>query len=333
MTSRVTHRKLGLAVLCVLLVLVTWLRLLVYRPAAGGLTFSWPAEDVILGLRMTSVAIAITVGVALATSGLLLQTLLRNALASPFILGISGGAALGVMTAKYLAEVLHVTSVVWAPEGLAALVGAVVTLLIVYVLGQKRGWIDPLSLVLVGVVVASMCGALIMFLQHLSPDGLRSDLVSWMMGAIRQGVDQRVVVAAASLVGSMTICTVFLGRAMDVATLSEDEARTVGLRLGPLRLTMFAFAGALAAIAVALAGPIGFVGLIAPHAARLVVGSRHTILVIGAACMGATLLVGGDLASQLLRVQGGRMPVGIFTALIGGPTFIWLLRRGRFRVQ
>ncbi len=120
-----------------------------------------------------------------------------------------------------------------------------------------------------------------------------------------------------------------MGRAMDVATLGDDEARSVGLSLGPLRAWMFLLAGALTAGAVALCGPIGFVGLIAPHAARLVLGPHHTPLVIGAALAGVILVVGADVARQAIDLGTGRMPIGVFTALIGGPAFIWLLRTGR----
>jgi iron complex transport system permease protein len=123
-----------------------------------------------------------------------------------------------------------------------------------------------------------------------------------------------------------------MGRAMDAATLGDDEARSIGLAIGPLRLSLFFLAGALTSVAVALAGPIGFVGLIAPHAARLVLGPRHAALVVGAALVGVTLLVAGDVVSQIIAVSGGRMPVGVFTALIGGPAFIWLLRSGKGQV-
>ncbi|MHC4141211.1 MAG: iron chelate uptake ABC transporter family permease subunit [Planctomycetota bacterium] len=120
-----------------------------------------------------------------------------------------------------------------------------------------------------------------------------------------------------------------MGRAMDAATLGDDEARSVGLALGRLRLWMFALAGALTAGAVALCGPIAFVGLIAPHATRLVLGPRHGRLVLGSALVGVALVVGADVSRQAIDLGGGRMPIGVFTALIGGPAFIWLLRSGR----
>ena len=120
-----------------------------------------------------------------------------------------------------------------------------------------------------------------------------------------------------------------MGRAMDAATLGDDEARSVGLAIGRLRLVMFVLAGALTAVTVALAGPIGFVGLIAPHAARLILGPHHGMLIVGAALCGVVLVVGSDVARQAIDFGAGRMPIGIFTAVIGGPAFIYLLLTGK----
>ena len=122
---------------------------------------------------------------------------------------------------------------------------------------------------------------------------------------------------------------VSMGRSMDAATLADDEAHSVGLAIGRQRLAMFVLAGILAAVAVAVVGPIGFVGLIAPHVARLILGPRHGLLALGAALCGVVLLVGADVARQALDLGAGRMPPGIFTAIIGGPMFIWLLLTGR----
>ncbi len=323
---RLSLGQIGSLVLLVASVMiVAALRMLIYRDTDGELTFSW-ADANIAALRWTSVSVAAIVGAALAVSGVLLQALLRNPLASPFILGISSGAGLGVMAAIYLAhpEVLRTGSAA-AP----ALLGGMLTLGIVYLLGQRRGLLDPLSVVLVGVVVSAICGALIMFLQHMVPQGLRGDLPTWMMGHIRQGISAGTLLVVGGMVMLGIVVAAFLGRAMDAATLGDDEARTVGLAIGRLRLGLFLLAGALTALAVAIAGPIAFVGLIAPHAARLLLGPRHTILVIGATLVGISLLIGSDVASQAINVGGGRMPAGVFTALIGGPTFIWLLRSGK----
>jgi iron complex transport system permease protein len=210
-----------------------------------------------------------------------------------------------------------------------AVLGALAALAVVYALGQRRGWLDPISLVLVGVIVSAICGAGIMFFQHLVDTGLRSQFTLWLMGSIPEAVSMPVLTVAGVIAGVGLVVGVMLGRAMDAATLGDDEARTVGLSIGGLRLAIFVLAGVLAAATVALAGPIGFVGLVAPHAARLVLGPQHAILVIGAALCGIALVVGADVARQSLDIGAGRMPVGIFTALLGGPAFIWLLLSGR----
>ena len=197
-------------------------------------------------------------------------------------------------------------------------------------ISQRRGWLDPISLILVGVIVSSICGALIMFFHHLMPTGLlQGQMIRWMMGRIPEHVSGTTLVAAGVIAAAATVVGVVMGPAMDAATLGDDEARSVGLAVGPLRVCMFLLAGALTAGAVALCGPIGFVGLIAPHVARLILGPRHGVLVVGAAFAGVALVVGADAARQAIDLGSGRMPIGVFTALVGGPAFIWLLRTGR----
>ncbi len=327
MNSTTRRHLRGLTILTVLAAVAAVLRILVDRdPHDGVISLAWPQPEY-AWVRWTALAVGATVGSGLATSGVLLQALLRNPLASPFILGITAGAGLGVMTAMYIG---HVTGVgVSSSSVLPALAGALAVMGVVYSLGQRRGWLDPVSLVLVGVIVSAICGALIMLLQHLVPAGLHGEITRWMMGRIPENTPT----ASLVLVGGLSVAGVAIGtamgRAMDAATLGDDEARSVGLALGPLRVWMFLLAGALTAGAVALCGPIGFVGLIAPHAARLVLGPHHTSLVLGAALAGIILVVGADVARQTIDLGAGRMPIGVFTALIGGPAFIWLLRTGR----
>ena len=323
-----TSRQItGLACLLLLAGGICLLRMLITR-IDGSVSFAWP-ESSVAGFRATAMTVGVVVGCALAVSGVLLQALLRNPLAEPFILGISSGAGLGVMIAMYIAYRVYGAQATGGSPLTPAVLGALVTLAVVYALGQRRGWLDPVSLVLVGVIVSAICGAGIMFFQHLVDTGLRSQFTLWLMGSIPEAVSMPVLTAAAVIAAVGVVLAVLLGRAMDAATLGDDEARSVGLSIGGLRLAVFVLAGVLAAATVALAGPIGFVGLVAPHAARLVLGPRHGSLVLGAALCGIALVVGADVARQSLDVGAGRMPVGIFTALLGGPAFIWLLLSGR----
>ncbi|MCH6551219.1 MAG: iron ABC transporter permease [Planctomycetes bacterium] len=321
------RQGVGLLVLLALSLVAVALRVLIDRHPQGAVSLAWPDPSYAI-FRWTAVAVAAIVGSSLAVSGVMLQALLRNPLASPFIMGISAGAGLGVMVAIYVGHVTG-SAVGYGAHMGPAILGGVVALGVVYGLGQRRGWLDPISLLLVGVIVSTICGALIMFVQHLVPAGLRGDLTTWMMGHIRERVDAATLIGAGALSVVGVAVAMILGRAMDAATLGDDEARSVGLALGPLRIGLFLLASALTAVTVALAGPIGFVGLVAPHAARLILGPKHTVLVLGAALVGVVLVVGSDTARQALDFGGGRMPIGIFTALIGGPAFIWLLRSSR----
>ncbi len=326
LTSR---QWIGLAMMIAIAISVAVLRLMIYRdPSTATVEFAWPTQD-IARYRWTPLGIGIIVGASLSISGVLLQALLRNPLAEPFILGISSGAGLGVMAAMYAAYAIPSLSMHGGLRTIAAILGALTALLVVYLLGRRRGWLDPISLVLVGVIISSICGAGIMFFQHLVPTGLSGEFTLWLMGHVPLAATGSTLWFAGALAVSGLLIGMWLGRAMDAATLGDDETRSLGVSIGRLRAGMFILAGALTAATVALAGPIGFVGLIAPHAARLVLGPRHRLLVLGAALAGIVLVVGSDVARQSIDLGAGRMPIGVFTALLGGPAFIWLLLSGR----
>lgn len=324
-----TGRQLAtFAVLLLAVVLICVLRLTLDRDPGGGLGLAWP-DPAYARYRWIPMANALIAGTALAVSGMLLQALLRNPLASPFILGVSSGAGLGVMAAMYLAYVAGSAAPQVAGSTLPAIFGALVTLAMVYALGQRRGLIDPVSLILVGVVVATICNAGIMFFQHLVPTGLRGEFTAWLMGHIPENTPTSGLLLTGGIAAAGLVAAAAMGRSLDAATLGDDEARSVGLAIGMQRVVSFALAGVLAAAAVTVVGPIGFVGLIAPHLARLLLGPRHTPLAVGAALCGMAVMVGADTARQAIDLGGGRMPPGVFTALVGGPFFIWLLMKGR----
>jgi iron complex transport system permease protein len=196
----------------------------------------------------------------------------------------------------------------------------------VLLLGQRRGLIEPVSLILVGVVVAVLAGAGVALVQHLLPGQGWSVAARWTLGSLSDDAPRWLV----AVVGTVTLLAIgaaaWLGPAMDCASLGEDEARSVGLPLARLRLILFAIAGGLTAGSVLLAGPIGFVGLVCPHAVRLLAGPSHRELVVGSALAGAALVVGADTLVRVADLGAGRMPIGILTALVGGPTFLWMLR-------
>ena len=317
-----TRGLVGAIFLATLLVGLCALRLLLQRELDGTLTLATPAAE-FAQYRLVPMIAAVIAGSALGISGLSLQVLLRNPLASPWILGLSSGAGLGVMAVLYASHVRGEAIAVGETAG--ALVGAVGALSVVYVLSRRRGGIDPISMVLVGVVVSVMCGAGIMLLQHLVPTGLRGEFATWMMGQLPESVPTWQLGACGAVALGGCFLAMLWGPSMDAACLSEDEARSVGLDVAQLRRRLFLLSSVLAAIAVILAGPIAFVGLIAPHAASLVCGVHHRGRAVATAMLGAILLVAADDLRQGLDLGGGRMPVGILTSLAGGVVFLGLL--------
>lgn len=322
MKSASLVRIIGVAIVVIALVV---LRL------ALGHTLGWPDDRIIWRLRLTSAAAALVVGICLAQSGVYLQTLLRNPLASPYILGLATGAGVGVAIVQVIAGMNAVSSPWWL-ENSAALLGALGVVALVYSLGRRRGWIDPTMLLLVGVMISVIAGALLMGLQFtLGRDA--DQLIRWMMGRIAPETSPPALITAAIIAALGLTFGLLRGRALDVATLSDDEAMTSGLNLPALRAQLFIVASALAATSVVLAGPIGFVGLVAPHLARLIAGPSHRAWIIMSSLLGAALLLGADSAVQLIPhlpfipQPRGLWPVGMLTSLIGGPVFLILLRR------
>ncbi len=303
---------LGLALLCVARLMM-------------GSTFGWP-DSTVLDFRAHRLLTAVSAGVALAVAGALLQALLRNPLASPYIIGVSSGAALGVVIAITGAGAV----LGWGGRSACAFLTAMLTLSVLYLLSQRRGWIDPLGLLLVGVILNAINGAIIMLVQTLIPANLGKSLLLWMFGALNENLSWPWLWILASVILVVSMVAVMMGRSIDLATFPDSEAQALGLHLGRMRLMLFALAGLLTAVAVQLVGPLGFVGLIGPHAVRLILGPRHTPLLIGSALAGAALVVAGDLAVKLiyhLTQQRALLPVGVLMAIIGGPIFLVMLRR------
>jgi iron complex transport system permease protein len=313
-----------LAAMLLLLAAAVALRFVVGDPRGG---LHWPENADFWRLRGDRVWAGAIVGTALAVGGVLLQSLLRNPLASPDLIGPGAGAGLGVMIAVYLGHAAQGSAMVsTAVLAGPALLGSLGALAVVYLLAQRRGFVEPVSLVLVGVMASIICGALTMLISRLLPPDAAKVGGLWMFGAISDEVRRPTLWGATAVAGIALAFGAWAGPAMDAAAMSEDEARSVGVAIGPLRLAMFLFAGILAAAAVVLAGPIGFVGLVCPHVFRLLAGPSHRALVLGAALAGASLVVGADAAVKAVEIGTGRLPIGILTTLIGGPIFLLLLR-------
>lgn len=318
---------LWLVILLLALMGLSFLRLFI------GANLGWPTgnfSEVFLQLRALRATEAICVGAALATGGVALQVLLRNPLAEPYILGLSSGAAVGVMAQMLLGYQLGLTIQAGGLSNhLGALVGALVSLIIVYMIAQKKGVIDPLGLLLVGVILSSINGSIIMLINYLPGQaGLREDLARWMMGYLHESLPSQTVYIICIITGIGIAILWTLANEMDAATFDSEEAHSLGVRLKRMRMILFVISGVLASGAVVLAGPIAFVGLVCPHVARLLVGPSHKLVIPASALCGAILILIADSFSTWIDIltHRGRLPIGIFTAIIGGISFLWLLR-------
>jgi len=297
------------------------------RLLAGPDGLGFPAGSEIWRLRLLRVGSAATVGAALAASGAMLQALLRNPLAAPSVLGLTTGAGLGVSIAVYVSALSTGAIALAQTPFVAASVGALGALALVYALAQRRGELEPITLILVGVIVSAIASAATMFIQHLMPDAGLALASRWLLGAISDDIRPMALFFVAMLTMVGVALGALLGPHMDAATLSDDEAQSLGVPLGALRVTLFLTAGLLAAGATAIAGPIAFVGLVCPHIVRLGAGPAHRPLVPLSAVAGATVILLADTLVRLIDFGAGRMPIGVLTALVGGPVFLVLLKR------
>jgi iron complex transport system permease protein len=275
------------------------------------------ARTVITGVRLPRVLAAFGVGSLLALAGVLLQALFRNPLADPYVLGVSGGAAIGALLA------MMVGGAVFSVHS-AAVIGALGAVAIVYFLARSGG--TP-RLLLTGVVLASACGAVISVLLALADSTRVRGMVFWLAGDLEWAFSPWTSALAA--VGAVIVATL-IGRPLNVLAAGELRARSVGLELEVWRSLLFFTCALLTAIAVVSAGTIGFVGLITPHAVRLTFRtSDHRVVAPASAMLGGTLLAIADLVARTIA-SPRQLPVGAIMALVGAPLFMVLLR-GRQR--
>jgi iron complex transport system permease protein len=286
----------------------------------GGIT---DQEDaVIWSIRLPRLLLATLVGAGLATAGALLQGVFRNPLSEPSVIGVSSGAAVGAVAAivfglgQYGAGVLP----------LAAFVGAGLATAAVYVCGRA----DTVTLVLSGVAVNVLASAATGVLTYLADDQQLRDIVFWTLGSAGSAT-WPVVGSAVIPIGAAVLAAPLLARQLDVLALGEREAGHVGVDVTRLRLMAVTLAALATGGAVATAGMVGFVGLMAPHLVRLVVGPAHRALLVLSAMGGAVLVLVADLFARTIAAPR-ELPLGVVTALIGGPYLLWLLRRSRAEV-
>lgn len=294
------------------------------RLALGPSGLAFPDAPIIWEIRATRVWDGALVGASLGVAGVLLQSLLRNPLASPDLMGLSAGAGLGVTLAALVAG----GAVGVAASSIPALAGSLGVLALVWVFSQRKGLIDPVTMILVGVIVSVILGSLTMLVASRMPD--RGFAASrWMLGALREDLSVPELLGATLVFAAWFAHALASAKSADACALSEDEARSVGVRLGRVRFGQLLGAGVLTTLSIVLAGPIGFVGLVAPHVVRLLAGPKHATLIPGSACVGIAMVVGADCVSRASPNDAGLVPIGVLTSLIGGPVFLVLLMRER----
>ncbi|MGN8246658.1 FecCD family ABC transporter permease [Cellulomonas soli] len=280
-------------------------------------------EAALWTIRFPRVAMALLVGAALATAGALMQGVFGNPLAEPGVVGVSSGAAVGacaviVTGASFLGP--------WT-VAVAAFVCGLITTLLVYATARDGGRTEVVTLVLTGVAVNAVAGALLGLLTFLGDTQAREQIVFWQLGSLNGTRWPYVAVVApvvlVGLVGAMVVA-----RRLDLLALGERAARHLGVDVERLRLGTVVLVALLTAVAVAFVGIIAFVGLVVPHLVRMAVGPGHRVLVPASALGGAVLLVGADLVART-AVPYADLPIGMLTAVVGGPFFFWLIRRTR----
>ena len=267
-------------------------------------------------------------GFGLALCGVVLQGVLRNPLASPYVLGISSGAAVGAFTVIRLKLTFGTGLLALAPLPVGALVGALAAAGLVYAIASARQ-LAAETLILAGVAVALFGGAIISVLHYLADQIDLREMILWSLGSLEVVGMQRVALTGSLvLTGSLILFSV--ARRLDVASLDDDSAR--GLGVDPVRVRQLAFVGAsiITAGVVAFAGPIGFVVLVVPHAVRPFTGPDPRVLLPCAACVGAAFLVGCDVVARTI-IYPTSLPINVITSAIGCPAFVWILVRGSDR--
>ena len=278
------------------------------------------SSDIVRSLRLPRAVLALLVGGALGLAGASLQALVRNPLADPFLLGLSGGAGLGAV----LAIALHVTGP-WALP-LAAFVGALAAMALVYRLGLVGGAaLDPRVLILAGVAVGAFASAVTTAIVSLSEAAQLRNTFLWLWGGL-SGASWDTVLVVCVYFPLPVAVLLAAARPLDLLALGEEPARHLGADVEPLKRRVYLAASLLTAAAVAVSGVIGFVGLIVPHAMRLLWGHRHRSLLPASFLAGGVLLALADTTARV-AVAPRELPVGIVTALVGVPLFALLLRR------
>ena len=290
---------------------------------SGWITPDWTrAQDLIIAdARLPRVILAGVVGAGLALVGTTIQAVVRNPLAGPGILGVSAGAAVGAVAVLRFGLGAQAVAM-----PIAAFLGALAAMLVVLLVARGRGALEPTRLVLAGTAVSSVLSALTSLMVLTSPDqGLAGQVLQWTLGGFGGSRWDKLVVPVVVLSLS---CLVLLplARSLNVLLAGDESATALGLDVRRMRFGLIVLCAVLTGVLVAVSGVVGFVGLMIPHIARMLVGSDHRRVLPVALVVGAGFAIAADLVARTVMIPQ-EIPVGIVTALVGGPYFVWLLRR------
>ena len=290
----------------------------------------WPSGDEVLRhiwltIRLPRVLLALLVGSALALSGCVMQGLFRNPLADPGLLGISSGAALAVSFWVVLPISVPALVALYAPM-LAAFIGSLAVMAVIFVL-SKAGDGSLSRLLLVGIAINALCGALVGMLSWISNDTQLRQMSLWGMGSLGQA-EWPTLLVAATLIIPASLVVWWTAARLNLLQLGDEEAHYLGVNVKRKRQLLLLLSSLLVGAAVSVSGVIGFIGLVIPHLIRMTIGADHRWLLPCSTLAGACLLLVADTLARTL-VQPAEMPVGLLTSLIGGPYFLWLILRTR----
>lgn len=290
-----------------------------------------PVErSILINVRLPRVLLGLLAGAALALTGVLMQAFFRNPLADPALIGVSAGGALGavcmiVLGAAVFEGLSQAVSVFALP--IAAFLGSLGACAVVFVLARQDGVVNVTTMLLCGIAVNAMAGAGIGFLSFMADDAQLRDLTFWSLGSLGAASWWQLQAVGPALL-ALLIAAPFLVMGLNALLLGDAEALHLGYRVERLKLVVLLLTCVGAGAVVAMCGVIGFIGLIAPHMSRLIVGPEHRYVVPLAAILGAALLTGADIVART-AVAPAELPIGVLTAVIGGPVFLWLLRQGK----
>jgi iron complex transport system permease protein len=295
----------------------------------AGLESSGAAATILLDVRLPRLAVSFLVGGTLATVGVGLQALLRNPLADPYVLGISSGAALGAAVAMLL-------GVGTAAGGMSALtvsafVGGLLAILLVYRIAIRSGHLPMPTLLLAGVIITAICSALVMFITSILDPARAYTMISWLMGTMSAPDTTAFLFLIGVTIGG-GVALFRQARSLNVLTLGEETARSLGVEVERVKHTIFLLSALMTGAVVSVSGLIGFVGMVIPHAVRMALGADHRIVMPASALIGGLFLMVADTVART-ALAPAEIPVGVVTALVGGPFFVYLLVARRSAVS